>query len=85
MQSDVQAPAMGLTLQQVEESRRRHGRLLRRTGEGAHIRRSHGPTSGGFEAPVVVVTTVVWFFVMRAVWRRDLFRRALRLPPLPSV
>jgi cation-transporting P-type ATPase E len=40
---------------------------------------------GGFEAPLVLVTTVVWFFVMRAVWRHDIFRRALRLPELPSL
>ncbi|WP_459643926.1 P-type ATPase [Kineococcus sp. NUM-3379] len=39
---------------------------------------------GGFEAPLVVAAAVVWFFVMRTVWRRDLFRKVLGLPPPPG-
>lgn len=34
--------------------------------------------------PVVIGTTVVWFFLLRAAWRHHLLRRMLGLPaPAP--
>ncbi|PPK94563.1 P-type E1-E2 ATPase [Kineococcus xinjiangensis] len=40
-------------------------------------------TPGGFEAPVVTAATVLWFFLLRTVWRHDLLRRALGLHSAP--